>query len=297
MRKDIYDESLIQSPLKKTSMAGDFGWVSNDYMVLSMCVGDETLLNELIYVDTDNEFPFQTKDDNWRYFYPAPYYYQQKLWLEESELKIKDKIKITHKWVDGENGFSYSFMEQGVIINETYTVEAIWNDSIQITGGKFVPFFVIRKDLEDRESYAIVQKQWVEENNLQKDDRIMISDAWFYQEKGFSGNFNDLGININDVGVVVAIHDNEIYIRMLDGTEIYAPYFGIKKIPYNTKPFESKEDFRPHRGSWFIEINGGDVCKVTKYNDGYVEIDGQIMSYQTFHDRYFYEGTVKNAGL
>lgn len=136
---------------------GDWGWFADSATKLREVViegydsvnfgqvgMDPTDIDEDDFQST--EFPF-VMHLGWRYFYPAPYEFMQKKWVEEVGLKVGDKVRIVKKWEKGEGGFDcdMGFLQE---VNLVGYVDSIEKDSIYValhSGPYHTPYFALEK--------------------------------------------------------------------------------------------------------------------------------------------------------
>lgn len=148
----MFDREKVLTPFNcDKAKKGDWGWGADSPRKLELNVDYEKPLMEIINLKKGQELPFVLADKGgyteYRYFYPAPYEFMQKKWVEEVGLKVGDKVRIVKKWEKGEGGFdcAMGFLQE---VNLVGYVDSIEKDSIYValhSGPYHTPYFALEK--------------------------------------------------------------------------------------------------------------------------------------------------------
>ena len=174
---------------------GDIGWFANTPKELKIIVGDFKKAKELIQCDGMITMPFVAEDGKVSmFFYPAPYEYLQKKWVEENNLKVGDKVKVVRLWEVGERGFRETVGD--IKVGHIRTVEGFSDGCIQVRKGSLIaryPYFAIEKvkdeyrPFKDAEEFAPYREKWWIDKETGDNVRFVL-----YCEDGLLNTFRGL---------------------------------------------------------------------------------------------------------
>jgi hypothetical protein len=169
-----FDKEKVLTPFTAhKAKKGDVGWIGIEPKDIYHNARFRRGLVELTYVNYNlmrvgEDWSFYSKEGNGYYFYPAPYEYLQKKWVEENNLKVGDKIKIVRSWERGEKGFIY-YVEY-YPIGEVVEVTGITSYKIKVIDTKgdkwVVPYYAIEKveheyrPFKDAEEFKDYREKW-----------------------------------------------------------------------------------------------------------------------------------------
>lgn len=199
----------------------------------------------------------------WRYFLPAPYELEQKVWVKENNIEVGDWVYIKHGWSKGERGFNEKYACD-LSICESYIVRNIHEDGVVVgilkdkdnyirnTDEYFVPYFVIKKM-----SVGEFFKEWKRRTKLKVKDRVRIVRSW--------ENNPSLPVYVthylDEEGEVLTVTGTLVEVQLRLGIAI-VPYFAIDKVS------KQEEETTPFINELFvgavkeIKTYGGDPVKV-----------------------------------
>lgn len=201
-----FDREKVLTPFTAhKAKKGDIGWIGIEPKDIYHNARFRRGLVELTYVNYNlmrvgEDWSFYSKEGDGYYFYPAPYEYLQKKWVEENNLKVGDKVKVVRLWEVGERGFRETVGD--IKVGHIRTVEGFSDGCIQVRKGSFTaryPYFAIEKikdeyrPFKDAEEFKDYREEWWEIDNIRQK-------AIFYGNRGvwFDGDFFEYETFFND---------------------------------------------------------------------------------------------------
>lgn len=139
--------------------------------------------------------------------------------------------------------------------------------------------------------YYLAQEAWLKDNDLVVGDKVKVTREWAYNEKGFdTWAGGRLEYKLYTVKMISRC-------GILTEEGVVLPYFVIKRIKDEYRPFKNADEFKPYRGYWFRNNTWTVELKTNEIHEKGIMLGKNFVTFKELLDRYVFADTREPAGV